>query len=46
MTITSPPSNRQRRPGPRTSENVHSLEVVTYDGERFTIGVNEESQID
>jgi FAD/FMN-containing dehydrogenase/Fe-S oxidoreductase len=33
-------------PGPRTSDNVHSLEVVTYDGERFTIGVNEESQID
>jgi FAD/FMN-containing dehydrogenase len=22
-------------PGPRTSDNVHALEVVTYDGERF-----------
>jgi FAD/FMN-containing dehydrogenase/Fe-S oxidoreductase len=25
-------------PGPRTSDNVHSLEVVTYDGVRMTVG--------
>ena len=28
-------------PGPRTSDNVHSLEVVTYDGERFWVGGDE-----
>jgi FAD/FMN-containing dehydrogenase len=33
-------------PGPRTSDNVHALEVVTYDGERFWVGVNEEDQLD
>ncbi len=33
-------------PGPRTSDNVHALEVVTYDGERFWVGVDEEDQLD
>ncbi|MHC3474797.1 FAD-binding and (Fe-S)-binding domain-containing protein [Streptomyces sp. 7R007] len=33
-------------PGPRTSDNVHALEVVTYDGERFWVGVNEEDQLE
>ncbi|WP_329141241.1 FAD-binding and (Fe-S)-binding domain-containing protein [Streptomyces sp. NBC_00670] len=33
-------------PGPRTSDNVHALEVVTYDGARFWVGVNEEDQLD
>lgn len=33
-------------PGPRTSDNVRALEVVTYDGERFWVGVGEEDQLD
>jgi FAD/FMN-containing dehydrogenase len=33
-------------PGPRTSDNVRSLEVVTYDGERFRVGVGEEDRLD
>ncbi|WNM32591.1 FAD-linked oxidase C-terminal domain-containing protein [Streptomyces sp. Li-HN-5-11] len=33
-------------PGPRTSDNVHALEIVTYDGARFWVGVNEEKQLD
>src|SRR4051794_5893736 len=33
-------------PGPRTSDNTHALEIVTYDGERFWVGVNEEEQLD
>ncbi|WP_328773628.1 FAD-binding and (Fe-S)-binding domain-containing protein [Streptomyces sp. NBC_00286] len=33
-------------PGPRTSDNVHALEVVTYDGARFWVGVNEEEHLD
>ncbi|GHD93368.1 FAD-binding and (Fe-S)-binding domain-containing protein [Streptomyces naganishii] len=33
-------------PGPRTSDNVHALEVVTYDGARFWVGVNEEERLD
>ncbi|MDR7300084.1 FAD-binding and (Fe-S)-binding domain-containing protein [Haloactinomyces albus] len=33
-------------PGPRTSDNVHALEVVTYDGERFWTGVDEEADLD
>ncbi|WP_324785927.1 FAD-binding and (Fe-S)-binding domain-containing protein [Streptomyces sp. H51] len=33
-------------PGPRTSDNVHALEIVTYDGARFWVGVNEEEQLD
>ncbi|MEU0112644.1 FAD-linked oxidase C-terminal domain-containing protein [Streptomyces bobili] len=33
-------------PGPRTSDNVHALEVVTYDGERFWVGVDEEEHLD
>ncbi len=33
-------------PGPRTSDNVSALEVCTYDGERFWVGVGEESQLD
>jgi FAD/FMN-containing dehydrogenase/Fe-S oxidoreductase len=32
-------------PGPRTSDNVHALEVLTYDGERFWVGVNEEEHL-
>ncbi|MFR0357346.1 FAD-binding and (Fe-S)-binding domain-containing protein [Streptomyces sediminimaris] len=33
-------------PGPRTSDNVQALEVVTYDGERFWVGVDEEEHLD
>jgi FAD/FMN-containing dehydrogenase/Fe-S oxidoreductase len=33
-------------PGPRTSDNVEALEIVTYDGERFWVGVNEEDKLD
>jgi len=33
-------------PGPRTSDNVEALEVVTYDGERFWVGAGEEDQLD
>ena len=33
-------------PGPRTSDNTEALEIVTYDGERFWVGVGEEDQID
>ena len=33
-------------PGPRTSDNVHALEVVTYGGERFWVGNGEEDRID
>jgi FAD/FMN-containing dehydrogenase/Fe-S oxidoreductase len=33
-------------PGPRTSDNVEALEVVTYDGERFWVGVDEEDQLE
>ncbi len=33
-------------PGPRTSDNVEALEIVTYDGERFWVGVDEEDQLD
>ncbi|HEX5411837.1 MAG TPA: FAD-linked oxidase C-terminal domain-containing protein [Terriglobia bacterium] len=33
-------------PGPRTSDNVHSMEIVTYRGERFKVGTGEESQLD
>ena len=33
-------------PGPRTSDNVEALEIVTYDGERFWVGVNEEEQLE
>ncbi len=33
-------------PGPRTSDCVEALEVVTYDGERFWVGVGEEEQLD
>ena len=32
--------------GPRTSDNVEAMEIVTYDGERFWVGVNEEDQLD
>lgn len=32
-------------PGPRTSDNVEALEIVTYDGERFWVGVDEESRL-
>ncbi|MFF8281706.1 FAD-binding and (Fe-S)-binding domain-containing protein [Streptomyces albus] len=33
-------------PGPRTSDNVHALEVVTYGGDRFWVGVDEEQELD
>jgi FAD/FMN-containing dehydrogenase/Fe-S oxidoreductase len=33
-------------PGPRTSDNVEALEVVTHDGERFWVGSNEEEQLE
>ncbi len=33
-------------PGPRTSDNVHAVEIVTYDGERFWVGNDEEEQLD
>ncbi|MEU0084510.1 FAD-linked oxidase C-terminal domain-containing protein [Streptomyces sp. NPDC006274] len=33
-------------PGPRTSDNVHALEVVTYGGERFWVGVDEEKDLE
>ncbi|HEU5007096.1 MAG TPA: FAD-binding and (Fe-S)-binding domain-containing protein [Jatrophihabitantaceae bacterium] len=33
-------------PGPRTSDNVEALEIVTYEGDRFWVGVNEEHQLD
>ncbi len=32
-------------PGPRTSDNLEALEIVTYDGERFWVGVDEEDQL-
>jgi FAD/FMN-containing dehydrogenase/Fe-S oxidoreductase len=37
---------RHYGPGPRTSDNTHALEVVTYDGERFWVGVDEEARLD
>jgi FAD/FMN-containing dehydrogenase/Fe-S oxidoreductase len=33
-------------PGPRTSDCTEALEVCTYDGERFWVGVNEEEHLD
>jgi FAD/FMN-containing dehydrogenase/Fe-S oxidoreductase len=33
-------------PGPRMSDCVNELEVVTYDGERFRVGVGEEDRLD
>jgi FAD/FMN-containing dehydrogenase/Fe-S oxidoreductase len=33
-------------PGPRTSDNVQALEIVTYEGERFWVGVDEEDELD
>jgi FAD/FMN-containing dehydrogenase/Fe-S oxidoreductase len=33
-------------PGPRMSDCVRALEVVTYDGERFWVGVDEEPRLD
>ncbi len=33
-------------PGPRMSDCVSALEVVTYDGERFRVGVDEEDELD
>ncbi|MCV7101273.1 FAD-binding and (Fe-S)-binding domain-containing protein [Mycobacterium palustre] len=33
-------------PGPRTSDNTHALDIVTYDGARFTVGVDEEKDLD
>jgi FAD/FMN-containing dehydrogenase/Fe-S oxidoreductase len=33
-------------PGPRVSDNTEALEVLTYDGARFWVGVNEEEHLD
>jgi FAD/FMN-containing dehydrogenase/Fe-S oxidoreductase len=33
-------------PGPRMSDCVRAMEVVTYDGERFRVGVGEEDRLD
>jgi FAD/FMN-containing dehydrogenase/Fe-S oxidoreductase len=33
-------------PGPRTSDNTHALEIVTYDGARFWVGNDEESRLE
>lgn len=33
-------------PGPRTSDNVHAMKVVTYGGDAFYVGVGEEAQLD
>ncbi|MGI5347909.1 FAD-binding and (Fe-S)-binding domain-containing protein [Streptomyces sp. CA-250714] len=33
-------------PGPRTSDNVRALEVVTYGGDRFWVGVDEERELE
>jgi FAD/FMN-containing dehydrogenase/Fe-S oxidoreductase len=33
-------------PGPRTSDSVEALEVVTYDGERFWVGSGEEDKLE
>ena len=38
--------SRHYGPGPRTSDNTEALEVVTYDGERFWVGVGEEERLD
>ncbi|MGH9590185.1 MAG: FAD-binding and (Fe-S)-binding domain-containing protein, partial [Terracidiphilus sp.] len=33
-------------PGPRTSDNVHSMEVVLYGGDHFHVGVGEEKSLE
>ncbi|HEU6448730.1 MAG TPA: FAD-binding and (Fe-S)-binding domain-containing protein [Verrucomicrobiae bacterium] len=33
-------------PGPRTSDNVYAMDIVTYEGDRFRVGVNEEPHLD
>ncbi|MBE1537188.1 FAD-binding and (Fe-S)-binding domain-containing protein [Actinomadura algeriensis] len=33
-------------PGPRTSDNLRELEIVTYGGDRFWVGTNEEDRLD
>ena len=33
-------------PGPRTSDNVHSMEIVLYGGEHFRVGVGEEKDLE
>ncbi len=33
-------------PGPRTSDNLEALEVLTYEGDRFWVGCGEEDQLD
>jgi FAD/FMN-containing dehydrogenase/Fe-S oxidoreductase len=33
-------------PGPRTSDSVEALEVLTYEGERFWVGVGEEERLE
>jgi FAD/FMN-containing dehydrogenase/Fe-S oxidoreductase len=37
---------RHYGPGPRTSDNTYALEIVTYDGERFWVGCDEEKDLD
>ena len=32
--------------GPRTSDNVHSLEVLTYEGERFWVGETSDEELE
>ena len=33
-------------PGPRTSDNVEAMEIVTHDGARFWVGVGEEERLE
>jgi FAD/FMN-containing dehydrogenase/Fe-S oxidoreductase len=33
-------------PGPRTSDNVHAMKIVTYGGNAFEVGVNEEAHLE
>lgn len=33
-------------PGPRTSDNVHSMDIVLYGGEHFRVGIGEEKDLD
>ena len=33
-------------PGPRTSDNVEELEIVTYDGLRMRVGPTSEGELD
>ena len=33
-------------PGPRTSDNLHSMDIVLYGGDRFRVGINEEEDLE